>query len=208
MLPLFAELPAVSSPGERYQYNDAAFILVGLVVEVVTGGRYEDVVGEEVFAPAGMADTALEAIDCEPERLATGYLKDELAPRGWKSNIFSVTAMGMPDGGMITTATDLARMTDALVGGRMLSPALLTAMTTPQGPPDAEEAYGYGCKLILEDGRATIIGHGGSDPGVSATLVHHLDAATTIAVTCNQDRGSWAAAKVITEALGLHDPRP
>jgi len=203
MLPAFADLPARFRPGERYEYNDAGFILAGLAVEAATGRPYDEVVAEEVFVPAGMADTAIEALDHEPARLATGYMTDETAPRGWRTNIFSVTAMGMPDGGMITTAHDLARLIDALVGGRLLSPALLAAMTTPQGPPDAAEAYGYGCILGLEAGRVATIGHGGSDPGVSALLVHHLASATTIVTICNQDRGALAANREIQNALGL-----
>jgi CubicO group peptidase (beta-lactamase class C family) len=208
MLPAFADLPARFRPGERYEYNDAAFIVAGLAIEHVTGRPYDDVVAEEVFSPAGMADTAIEALDHEPERLATGYVTDETAPRGWASNIFSVTAMGMPDGGMITTARDLARLIDALLGGRLLSPALLAAMTAPQGPPDAADACGYGCMLSVVDGRVTTIGHGGSDPGVSARLVHHLEAGTTIVTICNQDRGSWAASQEIGRALGLLPPGP
>lgn len=203
MLPAFADLPARFRPGERYEYNDAGFILAGLVLEAVTGRPYPEIVTEEVFTPAGMADTSFEALDHEPARLATGYVTDATAPRGWKSNIFSVTAMGMPDGGMITTAHDLARLVDALLGGRLLSPALVAAMTAPQGPPDAEDAYGYGCLLTVEDGRVTTIGHGGSDPGVAALLVHHLEAGTTIVTICNQDRGAWATAEALATALGL-----
>lgn len=207
MLPLFIDLPLVAAPGERYDYNDAGFILAGLVIEAVTGRSFREVTAQEVFEPAGMVDTAFEALDHEPDRLATGYVSDAAAPRGWRSNVFNVTAMGMPDGGMITTAPDLARLIDALLGGQLLSPGQVAAMTTPQGPASASETYGYGCNLVVEAGRVAIIGHGGSDPGVSANLVHYLDAATTIVAICNQDRGSWAAVREIASDLGLHDPR-
>ncbi|HEY7525171.1 MAG TPA: serine hydrolase domain-containing protein [Candidatus Limnocylindrales bacterium] len=208
MLPLFADLPPVRPPGEKYEYADANFILAGLVLEAVTGRPWDDVVAEEVFLPAGMTDTGVESIDLDPERLAVGYLTDDGPPDRWRANYFSVTANGMPDGGMITTATDLARLIDALLGGRLLSPAHLAAMTSPQGPASSDvEQYGYGCELAVEDGRVTIVGHGGADPGVSAMLSHHRSAGTTIVVLCNQDRGSWAVTKHITEALGLHDPR-
>ncbi len=64
-------------------------------------------------------------------------------PDTWRSNIFSLTAKGMPDGGMITSAPDLARLVDALLGGQLLSPPLLAAMMTPQGPPSTDvEQYG------------------------------------------------------------------
>jgi CubicO group peptidase (beta-lactamase class C family) len=208
MLPLFAELPAVRPPGEKFQYVDANFILAGLVIEAATGRPWSDVAADEVFGPAGMIDTAIEALDLDPPRLATGYLTDDGPPDRWRANYFSVTANGMPDGGMITTATDLARLIDALLEGRLLSPALADAMTRPQGPPSSDiEQYGYGCELIVEDGVVTILGHGGSDPGVSTMVTHHRAAGTTIVVLCNQDRGSWAATLRVGEALGLRDPR-
>ena len=207
LVPLFADLPAVSRPGERYAYIDAGYILVGLVIEAVTGRPCDEVITEEVFEPTGMKDTRFEALDHEPFRLATGYITDPDAPNGWRSNVFSVTAMGMPDGGMLTTTTDLARLIDALVDGRLLSPDLLRAMTSPQGPADAEEPYGYGCHLVVEDGTVTIIGHGGSDPGVSAEVSHYLEAGITIVALCNQDRGAWAASLELAAAMGLRDPR-
>lgn len=209
MLPLFADLPAVAAPGSQFQYNDAAFILAGLVIEAVTGRPFADVVAEEVLRPAGMVDSGFDALDEEPARLATGYVVDDGPPESWRTNIFSVTAVGMPDGGMISSTRDLARLVDALLGGVLLSPAMTAAMMTPQGPPsDAVEQYGYGCWLVVEDGEVTIIGHGGSDPGVSTEVTHHRGSGTTIVVLCNKDRGSWAATKHIEEALGLADPRP
>jgi CubicO group peptidase (beta-lactamase class C family) len=186
MLPLFAELPAVRPPGEKLQYADANFILAGLVIEAATGRPWSDVAADEVFGPAGMIDTALEDLDLDPARLATGYLTDDGPPDRWRANYFSITANGMPDGGMITTATDLARLIDALLAGRLLSPALTDAMTRPQGPPSSDiEQYGYGCELVVEDGVVTILGHGGSDPGVSTMVTHHRAAGTTIVVLCN-----------------------
>ena len=121
MLPLFADLPAERAPGEKFLYADANFILAGLVIEAATGRPFYEVATEEVLRPAGMADTAFEELDQDPRRYATGYLHADGPPDTWRSNIFSLTAKGMPDGGMITTAQDLARLIDALLGGRLLS---------------------------------------------------------------------------------------
>ena len=120
ILPLFKDLPARAAPGAEYRYGDANFILVGLVIEAVTGRAYGDVVTEEVFEPAGLHDTAIEAIDDDPRRLAVGYKTDDGPADRWQTNVYSVPAMGMPDGGMITTAHDLARLIDAILGGRLL----------------------------------------------------------------------------------------
>jgi len=208
MLPLFADLPARRPPGEAYEYSDANFILVGLVIEAVTGRSWADVVTEEVFGPAGMVDTETGVMDADPARLAVGYMTDD-GPVGLRrTNIYSVSANGMPDGGMITTAHDLAALVEALLGGKLLAPATLAAMISSQAPPsDDLEQYGYGCLLTVEDGRVTSIGHGGSDPGVSCMVVHHLAARTTLITLCNQDRGSWAATKELSRAFGLHEAR-
>jgi CubicO group peptidase (beta-lactamase class C family) len=208
VLPLFKDLPARAAPGVEYRYGDANFILVGLVIEALTGRAYGDVVAEEVFGPAGLHDTAIEALDDDPRRLAVGYKVDEGPADRWKTNVYSVTATGMPDGGMITTAHDLARLVDALLDGRLLPEPLVREMTRPQGPNTTDlEQYGYGCELAVVDGQVTIIGHGGSDPGVSAMLTHHLSAGITLAVACNQDRGSWAATVRMARAFGISEPR-
>jgi CubicO group peptidase (beta-lactamase class C family) len=208
MLPLFADLPAVAEPGQEVRYNDAAFILAGLVVEAVTGRPWDEVVAEEVFRPAGMTDTGTESIDSDAPRLAVGYLMDDGPADRWRTNTFSITANPMPDGGMNTTPVDLARLIDALLGGKLLSPDLLAAMTRPQGPPSTElEQWGYGCELTVVDGTVVVLGHGGGDPGVSARVAHYRAARTTIVVLCNQDRGSWAATLRICAALGIEEPR-
>ncbi|MFC7612797.1 serine hydrolase domain-containing protein [Actinokineospora soli] len=116
MLPLFADLPAHSPPGARFSYGDANYILIGLVIEAVTGRSYHDVVAAEVLAPAGMADAGFDALDTDPVRLATGYQVADGPYETWLSNVFSITATGMPDGGMICAAPDLVRLIDALRG--------------------------------------------------------------------------------------------
>ncbi len=208
LLPLFIDLPAVAPPGERFAYNDAGFVLAGLVIEAVTGRPYADAVVEEVLAPADMVDSGFEALDTDPARLAVGYIEDGGSPERWRSNIFGTTAVGMPDGGMISTPRDLVRLMEALLGGLLVSRASLAAMIRPQAAPtDDPERWGYGCALVLEDGQAAIVGHSGSDPGVSAKVHHHVASGTTIAVLCNRDTGSWPAYLRIAEALGIHDPR-
>ena len=208
MLPLFVDLPAAAPPGSEVRYNDAGFILAGLVVEAVTGRPWSEVVTEAVFEPAGMTDTGLEPLDADPARLAVAYMEDDGPPDQWRSNVFSVPAAPMPDGGMITTPEDLARLIDALNGGRLLGPELLAAMTRPQGPPSDEvEQWGYGCRLTMRGEEVVGWGHGGGDPGISCLLTHYPAAATTVVVLCNRDRGSLAATLQIAAALGIDDPQ-
>ncbi|MFL5749843.1 MAG: serine hydrolase domain-containing protein [Chloroflexota bacterium] len=208
MLPLFRDLPAVAPPGHEVRYNDAAFILAGLMIEAVTGRPWGEVATEAVLVPAAMGDTAIEALDDDPRRLAVGYLTEDSPLGEARSNIYSLPATPQPDGGIITTPADLARMVEALLAGRLVSPGLVAAMTRPQGPAsDGVEQWGYGCKLTVAGGRVVAIGHGGSDPGVAALLTHYLAEGTTVAVTCNMDRGALAATLRMAEAIGIDDPR-
>ena len=142
-----------------------------------------------------------------------------LANRGRGVRNTDSTRFGVASITKMVTATTVLRLVDrgllSLRRGRSTrlsragcSPPLLAAMTRPQGPVSSDlEHYGYGCRLVVEDGSVTILGHGGGDPGVSARVAHHRAAGTTIVVLCNQDRGSWAATRQISQAFGLHDPR-
>jgi len=211
LLPLFRDLPAVARPGERYSYADANYILAGLVIGAVTGRPYAQAAAEEVLTPAGMHESGFDLRDADPPRLATGYLHQEGVPfAAWQSNVFSVPAGGMPDGGLVTTITDLARLVDALVGGRLVSPETFTAMTFAQCGRTGSTSryrYGYGIEMGVLDSQLVVLGHNGLDPGVSAVVAHHPDAATTIVVLCNHDRGSWPVYLRLAADLGLTEPR-
>jgi len=207
ILPLFADLPATSDPGP-FLYGDANFILIGVLIEWVTGKSFAEVATEEVLRPAGMTDSGFFQIDLEPRNMATAYLATDDPPETWRSNIYSVPAGGMPDGGLTTTAVDLARLLDAIGSGTLLQPDTVSQMLTPHGFDDnGVEAYGYGMELVVVGDRVTVFGHGGADPGVSAMVSHYVDAGITMVVLCNQDRGSWATVQKITATLGLDDPR-
>ncbi len=207
ILPLFADLPASSDPGE-FLYADANFILIGVLIEWVTGKSFAEVATEEVLFPAGMGDSGFFQIDLEPRNMATAYLVTDEPPNTWRSNVYSVPAGGMPDGGLTATAADLARLLDAIASGSLLQPDTVSQMLTPHGHDDnGVEGYGYGMELVVVDDRTTVYGHGGADPGVSAMVSHYVDAGVTVVVLCNQDRGSWATVQKITETLGLEDPR-
>jgi len=209
MVPLFVDAPATGPPGVRFDYQDVNFLLVGLMIEAVSGRRFADCASDEVLTPAGMTDTAFAQLDDEPANLATGYMVTDGPPETWRSSIFSVPVGGMPDGGMITTVTDQARLLDALEAGSLLPAELHAAMTSPQGPWGEEvEQYGYGCEVIVRDGTVGVIGHAGMDPGVSSQVWRYRASATTTVVLSNYDQDSWPVSRLLADAYGLDEPRP
>jgi CubicO group peptidase (beta-lactamase class C family) len=207
ILPLIADKPMRDELGE-FVYGDANFILIGVLIEWVTGKSFAQVATEEVLMPMDLSDTGFDQLDTEPARMATPYLVTDEPPETWISNIYSVPAGGMPDGGMITTAGDLARFIESLQTGSIITPETFSLMLTPHGlEEDSPEGYGYGMELVVEDDVVTIYGHAGGDPGVSGMVSHYVGDDTTIVVLLNHDRGSWAATQEIAKVLGLNDPR-
>lgn len=99
MLPLFDELPRVGNVGVEYRYCDTNFLVAGLAIEAVTGRRFPEVAVQLVLEPARMVDSGFFSLDADPPGLATGYLTSDDPPETWRSNIYGLTACGMPDGG-------------------------------------------------------------------------------------------------------------
>jgi CubicO group peptidase (beta-lactamase class C family) len=197
-LPLFQCKPMKSAPGERWSYNNAGYILLGLVVETVTGASFPEVIRRSIFDPCGMTDTGYFAMDRLPSRTALGYIEE--ADGSWKTNIYSVPVVGGPDGGAFTTAPDLARFWDSLMAGRLLGEASLGRMLQPHGETETGH-YGYG--VWLED-RAPgfTVQMIGEDPGVA--FFSGLDPVRGLQLTImgNVVPSTWSMVKAVSASLG------
>ncbi len=156
-LPLFGDLPPYRPPGERFQYCNAGYIVLGLVVEQVTGRPFAEVVQERVFDRAGMVGSGFFRFDEPVPDVALGYRAraDPSAP--WRSNIYQVPVVGGADGGSHSTARDIDRFLHAYADGSLLGENQ-DRVLTPHA--DAGQGFfsGYGV-LIYPDGR---YGHGGA----------------------------------------------
>ena len=113
-VPLFRDDPQMFAPGERFLYNNAAFIVLGLVVEAVTGERFTDFARREVVEAAGMTGSGYWRLDELPPGCATGYVE---GPSGPRSNIYSIPVTSGPDGGVFTNLADLDALWEALLSG-------------------------------------------------------------------------------------------
>jgi CubicO group peptidase (beta-lactamase class C family) len=187
-------------PGTDWAYSNAGFLVLGAIIESVTGQRYFDYVRENVAKPAGMVNTDCYDMDRPIENLAIGYVK-EAATDGqpqWRSNIFMHVAKGGPAGGGYSTVEDLLRFDQALRGGKLVSAETRERMWSPKpGSPD----YGYGFSLSGQPGNR-IVGHGGGFPGINSDLSIHVDSGYTVAIMSNYDRGAGLVGDKISELLG------
>lgn len=188
-LPLFAGNGMKTAPGERFCYNNAGYIVLGLVVEKLSGVSYADYVQQEILVPLGLTDSGFFCADRLPGNTALGYLAEEPGV----SNIFSIPAKGGPDGGLYTTAADLDRFWRGF--GKLLGPETLTEMLAPQAQIGSGRAYGYG--VYLEAGCCFITG---GDPGVDMFSAWYPEAGLTLTALSNNETNTWP---LLREACSL-----
>ena len=117
-LPLFENAPMKAPPGQGFLYSNAGFILLGLIVEELTGQEFREVVMERVIRPCGMTRTGYFALDALPDNTAVGYLSGD--ETDWRTNVYSVPSIGGADGGAYTTIADVRRFWTSLLAGRGL----------------------------------------------------------------------------------------
>jgi D-alanyl-D-alanine carboxypeptidase len=162
-LKLYGRRGLTQEPGARFEYSNYGFVLLGALIEHVTGGSYDDYVRDHVFRPAGMRSTGAlpEAVDV-PDR-AVGYMRP--SPGGaWEPNTDTLPWRGTAAGGGYSTVGDLLRFVQALTSRRLLSKATLAEATRPH-----QQQYGYGFD-VQGQGSLASYGHGGGAPGMNGEL--------------------------------------
>ncbi|MGI9360623.1 MAG: serine hydrolase domain-containing protein [Parasphingorhabdus sp.] len=170
--------PPAFEPGSRIDYSNYGFILLGAIIEKVSGKDYYDYVTQRVLKPAGMTKTGWPKLD-ELDNIAVPYTtsKDKYIV----SAIDTLPWRGSPAGGGVSTVTDELRFIEALRDGKLLSQSLLEEATKPQ-----EEWYGYGFVTGFS-GDFPQWGHGGGAPGTDVSLFVFPTLDTTIACLGNRD---------------------
>ena len=190
LLPLFANDPLAFEPGTKWQYSNAGYALLGLIIEKVSGQNYFDYVKEQIFRPAGMVNTDSYERDKAVPNLALGYTRmndngraDPSSPRRENTR----PAKGAPAGGGYSTVEDLSRFSLALRGHKLLSQKYTEIVMTGQvevGGPVGKYAYGFSDKVF--NGRH-IVGHNGGGPGIGANFEMFPELGYTAVILTNYD---------------------
>lgn len=208
-LPQFIHKPPNFPPGEGCRYNNCAYILLGLMVEKVSGMDYRSYVKENIFAKAGMRHSDFLRLDRVHKDVAEGcdpIFDDADNIIGWKKNIYSYPPIGSPDSGAYVTASDLNRFLRAVRKGKLLSPQLTAAFLTPhvhyRDTKDHEAKYGFGLMFYLDKtGKVVCYQKDGVNAGVSAIIRHFPQQDITVVLLSNMEVGVWDPVWVIHEMI-------
>jgi len=180
----FGTRPLLFEPGQRWMYSNYGFILLGAVIEKVSGQSYYDYVREHVYQPAGMTATGSEPEDQAVPGRAVGYTR----PPGTSAampNTATLPYRGTAAGGGYTTVGDLLRFANALTAHRLLDARNTDLLTA--GKVDAIGGrYGYGFIERQVNGVRSF-GHGGNAPGMDGALEIFPESGYVVAVLANID---------------------
>lgn len=189
---MFRDDPLSFEPGEKFQYSNAGFIVLGLIIERVSGQDYFTYVREHIYEPAGMRDTDAYEMDRSVPNLALGYThlngNGEVESGARRNNLLFHAVKGGPAGGGFSTAGDLFRFSQAFSQHRLLSPASTTTLLAGrvERPDKPGIVYAYGWQNEIVNGHR-IVGHSGGAPGISAQFDLYLDLGYTAVILANYD---------------------
>ena len=203
LLPLFVDDPLEFDPGTRFGYSNSGPVVLGLIIEKLSGQSYYDYVREHIFEPAGMTDTDSYAMDRPVPNLAIGYTKVD---GEWHNNLFQHTVKGGPAGGGFSTVGDLMRFARALQDHELLSPEMTATLLEGKIDmgPGAQYAYLFGDHV---DHGFRFHGHNGGAPGINGELSFYPDLGYTLAVLSNYDRAATEVARQAREWIAATGPR-
>src|SRR5205085_1531847 len=189
-LPLFASDPLAFPPGEKFQYSNAGYMLLGAIIEKVSGQDYYSYVQEHIYNPAGMNDTGFYEPGKPIPNLAVGYTRMSLNGQPQteiRDNESSREIKGGPAGGGFCTGPDLVRFQKALFSYKLLDKAHTELVTTGKvDGPGGKSRYGYGFGDSNSDGKH-IVGHNGGAPGIAANLDMFPESGYTAVELMNAD---------------------
>lgn len=200
----FAE-PAEFSPGAKFQYTNTNYILLGLLIEKVSGKSLTDYLTEQIFGPLGLSHTSFPSGTQFPTPHAQGYtepVEDDNPPliaTDWTAS-FTWAA-----GAVISTLDDMHTWVRTLATGELISPALQAQRLQSPPVPGLPPGIGYGMGVLTTAGW---VGHNGSVPGYQTVAIYLPARQVTVVTMVNTDivaegrpMPSTALTKAITSVL-------
>jgi D-alanyl-D-alanine carboxypeptidase len=192
-VPLFKDKPMKFAPGEKFQYNNAGFIALGLVVEKVTGQAFTDAVEERIFGRAKMESSGYFRLDRLPKETAFGYIDEG---NSWRTNHYAIPIKGGADGGAFVTAGDMTLFWERLMAYTLLSEEMTKRMLTPYAS-SGQNDHGYGVWIARNGGSVVKYHVMGYDPGVSFHSGFYPHDGAILTVLSNKSEGAADAMELI-----------
>ena len=172
----FRDKPLDFEPGTKWSYSNSGYVLLGYLLEKISGQSYADFVQQNIFTPLGMKDSGYDSNAAVIANRASGYSrdKDDVVNAGFVHMSIPFSA-----GGLYSTTQDLLRWEQGLFGGKLLKPESLAKMTTP-----FKEDYAFGLGVVASNGHKRIA-HDGGIQGFNTSMAYFPDDKLVVIVLAN-----------------------
>jgi D-alanyl-D-alanine carboxypeptidase len=184
-LKLYGERAPEFEPGSRWEYSNYGFLMLGVVVERVSGKNYYDYVSENIYKPAGMASTGSFPEDQNVPDRSIGYT--QFGGADLRPNTDTLPYRGTSAGGGYCTVEDFLRFANALTNHKLLNQQNTELLTTGKVDTPRGDKYAFG---FMDNGAGTAMrhfGHGGGAPGMNGDLQIFPQTGYVIVVLSNLD---------------------
>ena len=177
----FRDKPLDFEPGEKWNYSNSGYVLLGYLIEKISGESYESFVQKNIFNALGMKDSGYDSNAAVIARRASGYSP---TPNGLVNAGFVHMSVPYAAGALYSTTEDLLKWEQGLFGGKLLSAASLQKMTTP-----FKNDYAFGVGVHAVNGHK-VIDHNGGIEGFSTMLAYYPEDKLTVVALANMTPAS------------------
>jgi CubicO group peptidase (beta-lactamase class C family) len=172
----FRDKPLEFEPGTKWNYSNSGYVLLGYLIEKISGQSYSDFVQQNIFTPLGMKDSGYDSNSAIIAHRAAGYAPGKSGP---VNAGFVHMSIPFSAGALYSTTEDLLRWEQGLFGGKLLKPESLAKMTTP-----FKQDYAFGLIVSANNGHK-MIAHDGGIEGFNTALAYYPDDKLVVAVLAN-----------------------
>ena len=197
LLARFRDKPLDFEPGTTWRYSNSGYVLLGYLIEKITGQTYQSFLEENIFKPLGMQDSGYDSNSAVVVHRASGY---DPSPNGLVNTTYIDMTIPFSAGGLYSTTHDLLQWEHALFSGKLLSSESLKKMTTPF-------KNNYACGLMVQTNKGhSVIEHGGGIDGFVTMLAYYPDDKLIVVVLSNL--GTEAAPEIAKSLAAIaHDEK-
>jgi CubicO group peptidase (beta-lactamase class C family) len=185
---LYNTIETTFEPGSQWRYSNTGMMLLGQIIENVTGQSYFDYINEHIYRKADMQHSGSFDLDVPVKNTARNYWFSVETGKITENLMFQ-SVKGGPAGGGYSTVGDLHKFAIAMQTGKLLKNKLSNKALSPK-PELNSPRYGYGFSVSGNKGN-TIVGHNGAHLGMTARLNMYLDKGYTLVVLGNYQSSAW-----------------
>ena len=180
---LYENEPMESKPGKIFSYRNTNYLILGKIIEVVSGTNYNNYLESSIYSIASMKNTGNYDLDHPIDNAAEGYTTSEVHPNKLKINIHTYPVRGGAHGGGYTTLDDLYKFSKAIHNYKLLNKEYTKLFTTPL---KKDSYYGYGMQFPNPE-EGTIYGHTGGHYGVGNEWRVYKQKGYSVIILTNKD---------------------